>query len=130
MDAVTYALCKNFTKKSLNGLGALKGSPCRIENVEHKNGKTIITFLWESSSGEEERTTISISDGTPIYEWEKEVTYNAGDLIIYGSSFYKCIIQNNDSDFDVTKWIEIGNSDSNAEQMEPITILQIDELFN
>lgn len=57
MDIVTYALCKKFTKKSLAGLGALRGSPCKVKSIQPVYStedpsvviKNIVTLQWDSN---------------------------------------------------------------------------------
>ena len=33
MDLVTYALCRRYIKKVAQGLGCLRGSPCKVESI-------------------------------------------------------------------------------------------------
>ena len=113
MDIITYAMSRNFTKKSLIGLGAIIGSPCTIESIVHQDGVNKVTFKWTGTDGTVERRTMEVYDGTPIYVWEAGNTYKYGDLVIYESAFYRCIVANSDSTFDDTKWNEIGSPDGN-----------------
>lgn len=112
-DVISYVLSRKYVKESLKGLGALKGAPCKIKNVVHQDGVNTITFEWEGNDGTKRETTISVYDGTPIYVWESGDTYHYGDLVIYESAFYRCIVENSDVDFDDTKWNEIGSPDGN-----------------
>lgn len=113
MDAVTYALCKGYVRKTIDGLGYLKGKNCTIESIIHQDGVNKVTFKWTGDSGTVERRTMEVYDGTPIYVWEAGNTYKYGDLAIYESAFYRCIVENSDSTFDDTKWNEIGSPDGN-----------------
>lgn len=65
VDVVTLALAKKFTKKSLEGLGALKGSPCILTDVEDiiSDGKLIgckMTFSWTTETGDTETSSFNI----------------------------------------------------------------------
>ena len=48
-----YVLAKGYVKKSLDGVGALKGSPCQIESITPSadGSYTTIVFKWEGTSG-------------------------------------------------------------------------------
>lgn len=113
MDAVTYALCKGYVRKTADALGAVKGANCTIESIVHQDGVNRVTFKWTGDSGAVETRVMEVYDGTPIYVWEAGNTYKYGDLVIYESAFYRCIIENSDSTFDDTKWNEIGSPDGN-----------------
>lgn len=113
MDAVTYALCKGYVRKTIDGLGYLKGKNCTIESIVHQDGVNKVTFKWTGDSGAVETRVMEVYDGTPIYVWEAGNTYKYGDLAIYESAFYRCIVANSDSTFDDTKWNEIGSPDGN-----------------
>ena len=63
MDIVTYKLSKKYTEKSLDGLGALKGSNCVITKTEVTDKGTEITFEWKSYSDAKETTTILVKNG-------------------------------------------------------------------
>ena len=112
-SAVTYAVSKHYTDESLIGVGALKGAPCKVKSVVKENGQNIITLEWKTDDGDTRETKVYINDGTPIYTWEPNYQYEYGDLAIYESCFYRCIVANHDSSFDNTKWNEIGSPDGN-----------------
>ena len=65
-----YAISKKYTDSSLDGAGALKGSPCEIQSKEAitKNGVngTRITFSWTGTSGTAYTDTIDVMDGLGI----------------------------------------------------------------
>ena len=63
MDIVSYALSKKYTQKSLDGLGALKGSNCVITKTEVTDKGTEITFEWKSYNDVKETTTILVKNG-------------------------------------------------------------------
>lgn len=82
-----------------------------------------IVFKWTADNGDVKRTTIEIEDGTPIYVWESGNTYHYGDLVIYASEFYRCITENSDTEFDGTKWNEIGSPDGNYDIVQTTDLL-------
>ena len=112
-SAVTYAVSKKYTNETAAQFGGLKGAPCKVKSVIKENGQNIVTLQWENNDGDVRETKVYINDGTPIYTWEPGYSYQYGDLAIYQSCFYRCIVANSDSDFDDTKWNEIGSPDGN-----------------
>lgn len=116
-SAVTYALSKKYTEgyvqETAEQFGALKGASCQIKSIVKQNGRNEVTFEWVNSEGETRESLMYVDDGTPIYVWESGNTYKYGDLVIYASAFYRCIIENSDMTFDDTKWNEIGSPDGN-----------------
>lgn len=125
MDIVTYALCRGYVKKTADALGAVKGANCRIKSIVHKDGINTVTFQWTGTSGAVEERDMVVYDGTPIYVWESGDTYHYGDLCIYASCFYRCITENSDTEFDSTKWNEIGSSDGNYDIVENADLLPV-----
>ena len=63
MDIVTLALAKAFTKKTVDGLGALKGANAVITSITKENGISIVTFEWTGTSGIKETDSIQVKDG-------------------------------------------------------------------
>ena len=63
MDIITYILSKKYTNDSLDGIGAVKGAPCRISKIEPIEGGNEITFAWTSNSGVESTSTLIVKDG-------------------------------------------------------------------
>ena len=111
-DVISYILSRQYTKKTVIGLGALKGSPCTVESVVKQDGQNIVTLKWTGTDGTVQRTEVVIDDGTPIYVWVSGNHYKYGDLAIYESCFYRCIQENADAVFDETKWNAINSADS------------------
>lgn len=115
LSAVTYALCKNYTKKYVEEtaaqFGALKGASCTIKSIVKQNGQNIVTFEWKNDKDETRESIMYVDDGTPIYVWTPGFSYEYGDLAIYGDSFYRCITPNSDIVFDSLKWNAIGSPD-------------------
>lgn len=69
MDIVSYILSTTFTKKSLEGMGALKGSPCTIQGiVDNPNGTHDITFAWKDTNNVTHTNILTVKDGeTPAF---------------------------------------------------------------
>lgn len=82
MDIVTYALCKNFVKKSLIGIGALKGSPCTIKSIVEDDDSIVVTFEWESTEGTKETSTMVVprgKDGKSAFEVAQEQGFSGDE---------------------------------------------------
>lgn len=124
-DVISYVLSRQFTKKTVIGLGAIKGSPCTVESIVKQDGQNIVTLKWEGTDGTIERREMVVDDGTPIYVWESGKHYNYGDLVIYESCFYRCITPNSDIVFDDTKWNEIGSPDGNYDIVQSKALLPV-----
>lgn len=118
LSAVTYALAKKYTDETAIQFGGLKGAPCKVKSVVKQYGQNIITLEWKNDDGETRETKVYIEDGTPIYTWEPNYHYEFGDLCIYESCFYRCIIPNEDSSFVEAKWNAIGSPDGNFDIVE------------
>ena len=113
LSAVTYALCKKYTDETAIQFGGLKGAPCKIKSIVKKDGQNIITFEWKNDAGDTRESQLFVDDGTPIYNWTAGDSYNYGDLVIYASCFYRCIVPNSDPIFDENHWNAIGTPDGN-----------------
>ena len=125
-NATTYAASKKYTDDTAEQFGGLKGANCKVKSIVHQNGRSIVTFEWKNDSNETRESTMTVQDGTPIYEWQSGDSYVYGDLVIYASAFYRCTTPNSDVTFDPEKWAEIGSADGNydivtsATQLPPI----------
>ena len=118
LSAVTYALAKKYTDETAIQFGGLKGASCKIKSIVKKDGQNIITFEWKNDDGDTRESKLYVEDGTPIYEWKSSTHYNYGDLVIYESCFYRCIVENEDVIFNDTHWNEIGSPDGNYDIVE------------
>ena len=58
-----YALSKSYTDKSLDGMGALKGAPCQIQDITNISGGKLVTFLWVDNNGTPQTSTMTVMDG-------------------------------------------------------------------
>lgn len=124
MNATTsYILSRKYTQETAIQFGALKGAPCKIKSTEKVNGQTIIIFEWKNDDGEVRTSQIAINDGTPIYVWESNSSYEYGDIVIFANNFYRCTAPNHDLVFDSTHWSEIGSADGNYDIVESASYL-------
>lgn len=60
---IALALAKKYVKKTADGLGAVKGAPCTIKNVEQTDTGQIVTLEWTSNSGVKETATLELFNG-------------------------------------------------------------------
>lgn len=70
MDGIiAYALSRAFTKKTVVGMGALKGAPCKITSiVDNLDGTHDITFSWKDDSDVTHTSVLTVEDGeTPSF---------------------------------------------------------------
>ena len=125
LNVPAYVLSKKYTDNTVIGMGALKGAPCKIKSIVKKDGQNIITFEWKDDNGDTHESTLAVDDGTPIYTWTSGTTYHYGDLVIYASCFYRCIVENSDVIFDDTHWNEIGSPDGNYDIVQTVEELPV-----
>lgn len=79
-----YALSKKYTANTADSLGSLKGAPCTVKSTSTSlDGKfTIVTLLWEGTSGTTEETEVKISNGEDGRAVEKVEINDAMHLIV------------------------------------------------
>lgn len=65
LDLITYALCKSYIKKVIDGCGALKGAPCEIQSITDITGGKRVTFKWEDKEGVSYTDTMDVMNGEP-----------------------------------------------------------------
>ena len=123
MDIISYILSKRYCDNAIVGLGTIRGANCTIDNIVHQDGINTVTFKWTGTDGTIKTRDMIVYDGTPIYVWESGNTYHYGDLAIYESQFYRCIVENSDITFDNTKWNEIGSPDGNYDLVQSKVLL-------
>jgi hypothetical protein len=124
-SAVTYAVSKKYTNETAAQFGGLKGAPCKIKSIVKENCQNVITFEWKNDAGETRESVMYVDDGTPIYTWEPNYPYEYGDLVIYTSQFYRCIVPNQDAVFDESHWNGIGSPDGNYDLVERVQDLPV-----
>ena len=125
LNVPAYVLSKKYTDDSLIGIGALKGAPCKIKSIIKENGQSIITFEWLDDLGNTHESKLYVENGTPIYTWASGDSYIYGDLVIYSSCFYRCIVPNSDLVFDETHWNAIGTPDGNYDIVQNSSMLPV-----
>lgn len=59
----TLALAKKYVKKSLTGLGALKGAPCTVKEITKENGVNSVVFEWKGTDNSTNTSTLLVVDG-------------------------------------------------------------------
>lgn len=62
----TLAMAKKYTNESLIGVGALKGAPCTIKNIEKEDGVSKVTFEWTAADDTKRTSEMSVADGATI----------------------------------------------------------------
>lgn len=69
MDIISYILSRAYVKKSLVGVGALKGAPCTIASiVDNLDGTHDITFSWKDNTDVTHTSVLTVKDGeTPAF---------------------------------------------------------------
>ena len=60
------AIAKSYTKKSLEGQGALKGAPCTIKSITEVDGGQKVTFEWTGTSGTKQTSTMIVKNGVSV----------------------------------------------------------------
>lgn len=70
MDILDIGASRSYTKKSLVGLGALKGAPCTISNVQEDTKENIVTFKWTGTDGSSQTRDLKVKNGTSIVKVE------------------------------------------------------------
>lgn len=101
---VAYVLSKSYVKKSLAGLGALRGSPCMIKSiVPHYSAldptKVVdydITLMWDSNNDPDpshipewhEEMIQSLDMGRGVYEIEYNPALSTAEKLKYDVTFY------------------------------------------
>ena len=59
----TLALAKKYVKKSLTGLGALKGAPCTVKEITKEDGVNSVVFEWSGTDDSINTSTMLVADG-------------------------------------------------------------------
>lgn len=85
MDIVSYILSRKYTQKTVEGLGAIKGSPCTVESIVDITGGKRITLGWEGTSGTKQTQSFDIMDGVDGVSITSAVINEQGHLIIHYS---------------------------------------------
>lgn len=64
-DVEIIGMLKSYVKKSLIGMGALKGAPCTIKSITYdsENKLNTVVFEWEDDNGDKHTSTMLVYDG-------------------------------------------------------------------
>ena len=116
MDIVTYALSKKYTEKSLKGVGALKGAPCRVTAIEEVEGGNKITLSWTDIDGKTLSESLIVKNGEQgngIAKVEKIKTVDLVDTYRMtfddGSVFDYEVINGSNSAGGASTWSEVND---------------------
>ena len=60
---IAYALSRKYTKKSMEGGGAIAGKPCQISSITDITGGHRVTFKWYLNDGTEQTGYMDVADG-------------------------------------------------------------------
>ena len=66
-----YALCKEYTDKSVAGAGAIKGKNCEIQKMESIQGGNRIWFAWYNGEDVLMTDTLDVMDGSKGEQGDK-----------------------------------------------------------
>ena len=125
LSAVTYALSKKYTDKTVIGLGGLKGAPCKVKSVVKTDGRSVVTLEWKGDDGTTQTSEIYVNDGTSV--WIPGRDYAVNDIVIKDDTLYICKVANSDVSFDDTKWSIVVSGGSDVKIRE-LTQAQYDAL--
>lgn len=125
LSAVTYALAKKYTDKTVIGLGGLKGAPCKVKSVVKTDGRSVITLEWKADDGTTETSEVYVNDGISI--WISGRAYAVNDIVVEDNTLYICKTANSDTTFDDSKWDVIATGGSGTSIRE-LTKAQYDAL--
>lgn len=62
-DVEIIGMIKSYIKKTLVGMGALKGSPCEVQDIVNEDGSHTVTMQWQDSEGQTYTRDFTIKDG-------------------------------------------------------------------
>ena len=99
ISLATLALAKKYTKDSLIGVGALKGSSCTVKDIQKENGINKVTFEWTATDNSIKTSEMLVADGATITKVEvnenNELIITLSDNTLYNGGIIKTI-QGND----------------------------------
>lgn len=79
MDAEeVLALLKKFVLETVQGLGAIKGAPCKIRSITKVEGGTVITYEWTGDDGTVKTSQMTVPDGAQGEQGEQGETGEDG----------------------------------------------------
>ena len=82
MDKIAYALARKYVEKTADALGAVRGAPCKIQDIEPVTGGQKITFSWKGDSGAVQTRSMIVNDGVEGASIESAEVNPQGHLIL------------------------------------------------
>lgn len=77
-DVEIIGMLKSYIKKTLVGMGALKGAPCTVKEITTASGDHTVTLEWEDTEGVKHNDDFTVSDGfspTIVVKTSSDSTY-------------------------------------------------------
>lgn len=71
-------MLRSYVNKSLVGVGAIKGAPCKIQSITDSDGSHTITFSWLDDAGTTHTSQLIVNDGSNI----DSITQDGADITI------------------------------------------------
>lgn len=65
-DVEIIGMLKSYVQKSLIGVGALKGAPCKIQSITDGDGFHTVKFEWTDDAGTSHTSDMIVNDGSDI----------------------------------------------------------------
>lgn len=65
-DVEIIGMLKSYVQKSLVGVGALKGAPCKIQSITDGDGFHTVKFEWTDDAGTSHTSDMIVNDGSDI----------------------------------------------------------------
>lgn len=65
-DVEIIGMLKSYVQKSLVGVGALKGAPCKIQSITDGDGFHTVKFEWTDDGGTSHTSDMIVNDGSDI----------------------------------------------------------------
>lgn len=62
-DVEIIGMLKSYIKKTLVGMGALKGASCQIKSIVKTGNLNTVTFVWTDTEGTSTESTMLVYDG-------------------------------------------------------------------
>lgn len=79
-----YGGALKVIKETLSGIGAIRGTPCMLENVEETDRDILLTFMWEDTDGSRHEQDVLIPKPFDEYAFiETLVGRYADNRLIY-----------------------------------------------
>ena len=57
------SLANEYTKETVEGVGAIEGKPCQIQSITEITGGHRVTYLWVDNDGNNHTSTMDVMNG-------------------------------------------------------------------